>query len=220
MLLGIPLLPLGRVAGEFRADSAYVGPSEWALGLAIFGTAAWLLAWAVPGRALGALEGLASRFANGGARWRLLLLAILALLLVLVSTLAFEHRPQLVDSVIQLFQARIFAAGEVAAPAPAAPEFFVTQHMIVADGRWYSQYPPGHSALLAIGVLAGAPWLVPVALSLAAAALLHGFARRAYDEPTARVTLALLVLAPFFWFMGASFMSHVSSLAGVCAFLY
>ncbi len=210
------------MAGEFRADSAYIGPAEWALGLAIFGTIAWLLVRALPERALRALEALASRFVagGGGARHALLFLAVLAGILVLVSTLAFEHRPQLVDSVIQLFQAKIFAAGDVAAPAPSAPEFFVTQHMIVADGRWYSQYPPGHSALLAIGVLAGAPWLVPIALSLAAAALLHGFARRAYDEPTAGVTLLLVVLAPFLFFMGASFMSHVSSLAAVCGFLY
>lgn len=208
------------MAGEFRADSAYVGPGEWALGAAIFGTLAWLLAWALPDAALRALEGLASRFASGSARSKLLLLALLGTILVLVSRLAFEQRPQLVDSVIQLFQARIFAAGEVAAPAPALPEFFVTQHMIVAAGRWYSQYPPGHSALLAIGVVAGVPWLVPVALSLAAAALLHGFAQRAYDRPTAHVTLLLLVLSPFFFFMGASFMSHVSSLAAVCGFLY
>jgi hypothetical protein len=208
------------MAGEFRADSAYIGPAEWALGLAIFGSVGWLLARALPGRALRALEALASRFAGGGARHTLLFLALLAGILVLVSTLAFEHRPQLVDSVIQLFQAKIFAAGDVAAPAPSAPQFFVTQHMIVDDGRWYSQYPPGHSALLAMGVLAGAPWLVPIALSLAAAALLHGFARRAYDAPTAGVTLLLTVLAPFFFFMGASFMSHVSSLAAVCGFLY
>jgi hypothetical protein len=124
------------MAGEFRADSAYIGPSEWALGVAIFGTVAWLLAWAVPEPALRALEGIATRFVGGGTRSKLLLLAVLGAILVVVSTLAFEHRPQLVDSVIQLFQARIFAAGDVAAPAPSRPEFFVTQHMIVGGGRW------------------------------------------------------------------------------------
>jgi hypothetical protein len=196
-----------------------VGPGEWALGLAIFGTAAWLLAWVLPGPALGRLRGVAARAASG--RWvPALSFAALAVLLVAVSTLAFEHRPQLVDSVIQLFQARIFAGGGITAPAPAESAFFVTQHMIVEGGRWYSQYPPGHSALLALGVLVGAPWLVPVAVSLVAALLLHGFARSAYDPATARVTLLLLVAAPFFWFMGASFMSHVSALAGVAAFLW
>jgi 4-amino-4-deoxy-L-arabinose transferase-like glycosyltransferase len=188
--------------------------------VAIFVTVAWLLTWMLPERGHRAIEALAFRFAGGGAVTLLLLLAVLGGILVFVSTVVFEHRPLLVDSVIQLFQAKIFAAGEIAAAAPSSLEYFVTQHMVVTEGRWYSQYPPGHSALLAIGVLVGAPWLVPIALSLAAAGLLYGFARRAYDEETARVTVLLLVLAPFFFFMGASFMSHVSSLAGVCGFLY
>ncbi|HYO47061.1 MAG TPA: glycosyltransferase family 39 protein [Gemmatimonadota bacterium] len=222
LLLAIPLLPLQSMAGEFREDSAFVGPAEWALGIAIFGTIAWLLAWTLPQGALRRSREVSARlFGEGAGRSALVvLLATLAAILMAVSTLAFEHRPQLVDSVIQLFQAKIFAAGAVSAPAPAAPEFFVTQHMIVEGGSWYSQYPPGHSALLATGVLLGVPWLVPILLTLASAALLYGFAKRAYGETTARLTLLLLVLAPFFWFMGASFMSHVSSLAGVCAFLY
>jgi len=207
------------MAGEFRADSALVGPVEWLLGLVIFGSVAWLLSRALPDRSRARMEAFAARLA-ARPRSGLPLFAVLAAILFLVSTLAFEQRPQLVDSVIQLFQAKIFASGALAAPAPAGPEFFVTQHMIVGAGGWYSQYPPGHSALLALGVLAGAAWVVPILLSLGAAALLAGFARRAYDEATARLTLLLLVLAPFFWFMGASFMSHVSSLAGVCGFLY
>lgn len=217
----MPLLPLPSIVGAIRESSAYVGPGEWVLGLAIFGTVAWLLAWTLPGRVLGRLENLAAGLARApGARVELALVTLLAAILLLVSMLVFEHRPLLIDGVTQLFQARIFAAGQASAPAPAATEFFVTPQMILEGGRWYSQYPPGHSALLAIGVLAGAPWLVPIALSLAAAAFLYGFARRAYDVSTARLTLLLLVLTPFFWFMGGSYMSHVSSLAAVCGFLY
>jgi hypothetical protein len=198
-----------------------VGPVEWALGLAIFGGAAWVLARIVPAPAAAAVrKGAADLAVGGGRRRTAALLLVLAALLLGVSTLAFEHRPQLIDSVIQLFQARIFASGAVTAPEPADPAFFITQHMIMEGGRWYSQYPPGHSALLAIGVLAGAPWLVPIGLSLASAILLARFAAEAYDATTARLTLLFLVLAPFFWFMGASFMNHVSSLAGVAGFLY
>lgn len=167
------------------------------------------------------MQGCAGRIAVGGGRWRSgILLAALGVVLFAVSAYAFEHRPLLVDGVVQLFQARIFAGGGLTAPAPAAGEFFVVPNMILEGGRWYSQYPPGHSALLALGVLVGAPWVVPVALTLATALLLYRFAARAYDEQTGRLTLLLLVLAPFFWFMGASFMSHVSSLAGVAVFLY
>jgi hypothetical protein len=220
-LLVVPFLPLRSLAGGLREESAFVGPREWALGLAIFGLAAWLLALVLPERAAERLrERTAALARTGGRRRATALLVVLGGILVAVSTFAFENRPQLIDDVIQLFQARIFASGAVTAPAPPLDGFFITQHMIVEGGRWYSQYPPGHAALLAIGVLLGAPWIVPIALSLATAVLLHRFAARAYDEPTGRVTLLLLVLAPFFWFMGASFMSHVSSLAGVAAFLY
>ena len=86
----IPFLPLESLAGRFRADSAYVGPAEWALGLAIFGVAAWLLAWALPGPALRAIDDLPGRFVGGGTRSTLLLLSLLGGLLILVSPLAFE----------------------------------------------------------------------------------------------------------------------------------
>ncbi|HET6617850.1 MAG TPA: glycosyltransferase family 39 protein [Gemmatimonadota bacterium] len=198
-----------------------MSPGEWALGVAIFGGAAWLLALLLPARAAARLREGAGAFAVGGDRRRTVtLLLVLGGILVFVSTFAFEHRPQLIDDVIQVFQAKIFASGALMAPEPADRAFFITQHMIMDGGRWYSQYPPGHSALLALGVLSGAAWLVPIALSVATAALLYRFVAEAYDESTARLTLLLLVLAPFFWFMGASFMNHVSSLAGVAAFLY
>jgi 4-amino-4-deoxy-L-arabinose transferase-like glycosyltransferase len=220
-LLAAPFFPLRSLAGGLREESAFVGPGEWVLGLAIFGALAWLAAWTLPGRALERIRAGARALAEKGGRGRTAaLLGLLALLLVAASTLAFARRPLLVDAVIQLFQAEIFASGRLTAPAPAEPEFFVTQHMVLDGERWYSQYPPGHAALLALGALLGAAWVVPALLSLAAAFLLHRFAARAYDEPTARVTLVLLLLAPFFWFMGASFMNHVSSLAGVAAFLY
>jgi hypothetical protein len=222
LLLAIPLLPLRSISGGIREDSAFVGPVEWILGLAIFVTVAWLLAWTLPQRALQSSRELTAKlFGDEAGGWMpVLLLAALAAVLVTVLTLAFEHKPLLIDGVTQLFQAKIFATGSASAPAPVLPEFFVTPQMIIGSGKWYSQYPPGHSALLAAGVLVGAPWLVPILLTLASATLLYGFARRAYGETTARLTLLLLVLAPFFWFMGASFMSHVSTLAGVCGLLY
>ena len=149
----------------------------------------------------------------------LVVFGVLAAILMTASAVAFEQRPQSVDSVAQLFQARIFASGRVVAPPPPLVEFFVTPHMIV-EGGWYSQYPPGHPALLAIGVVLGAPWLIPILLSLLSALLLYGFAARAYDRATANATLLLLPLTPFFWFMGARLMNHISSLAGLCLFLY
>src|SRR5712664_2857151 len=79
---------------------------------------------------------------------------------VTISVIVFRCRPVMVDEIVQLFQARIFAAGTVKAPPPALPEFLTTQHLIVDEHGWYAQYPPGHSALLALGLWVGASWVV------------------------------------------------------------
>jgi hypothetical protein len=219
LLLAAPLLPIAAVFGDAHVGARLVPPGEWLLGAALFGVAAGLLAAYVPDAAR---RGLAAAARLVDARGRLLApaaLAALAAVLVLVSHVAFGHRPILVDEIVQLFQARIFAAGRIAAPAPALPEFFVTQHVLIDRGLWYAQYPPGHAALLAVGARIGAAWLVPIALTVASAALLHAFALRAYGRREARLSLLVFAASPFVWFMGASHMNHVSSLFAVSLFL-
>ena len=219
-LLLVPLVPLSWLFGEIDRARGLVPPSEALLGAFVFGALALLGARlfpaGLPERALTALE----RERGAGALVARGAVPLLLVLLLATSILAFARRPLLIDSVIQLFQARIFASGHLYAGAPPGEAFFAVQHMLVDGGRWYSQYPPGHSAILGLGVGLGVAWLVPVALSVGTALLLYGFARRAYDLATARLTVILLALAPFFWFMGASHMNHVSALFFVSAFLY
>lgn len=219
-LLAVPFLPLRRLFAPLEGASALVSPGEWALGLAIFGVLAWLAAL-LGGDRVPSLRGAASGLDRGTDRaWFGLGIAVLAILLVAASRVAFRGSPHLIDSVVQLFQAKIFASGALVAPSPPDGGFFTVQHMITDHGGWYSQYPPGHPALLAVGVTVDAAWAVPVLLSLGAAGFLHAAARRMYGPRCGRLTLVLLVLCPFFWFMGASFMNHVSALFFVAAFLY
>lgn len=214
----MPFVPLHALFGGIPGSGALVSPDEWALGAAIFLGAGWVLS--LPPLPAGAIDriGWAARRL---APWtRLACSSALAVLLVVVSRLVFEHRPLLVDSVVQLFQARIFASGRLAAPAPRLPAFFMTQQMLFDGGRWYSQYPPGHPAVLTLGVLSGHAWAVPVALTVGTALALYAFARRAYGDTVARLTMLLALLSPFFWVMGASYMSHVSALFCVSVFLW
>lgn len=221
LLLAIPFVPVLEIFGEPMGASAFVPPGEWALGLAIFGVGAYLAASALEERLLEAVRRI-GRFLEA---WRPALLAaagaaVLGALLLAVSWFAFRHRPHLVDSVVQLFQAKIFAAGMVEAPLPPAKPFFATLHMVFDETGWYSQYPPGHSLLLVPGVWSGTPWAVPVLLTIGTWALLVAFAASLWGRATAIVTGALLLLCPFFWFMGASFMNHVSTLFFVSATLF
>ncbi|MFQ5678151.1 MAG: ArnT family glycosyltransferase [Gemmatimonadota bacterium] len=218
-LLVVPFLPLRRLFGEVKGGTFLAHPMEWVSGAALFGGGAWLLSLLLPAEWPGRLY---ERVARWSARVRMpiLLGLLLASLLGLASAGVFRGKPLLVDSVAQLFQARIFAAGAVSAPGPPNPPFFLIQHLLVDGGRWYSQYPPGHAALLAIGLRLGAAWAVPLLLSLGTSLFLFRFSRTVYGETTALWTLFLLILSPFFWFMGASYMNHVSCLFFLALGLY
>ena len=213
LLLAIPFVPLHAIFGEVKGDAAYVPPGEWVLGLAIFGVVAWLVASVLGDRLHGAADRAGAWI---GARRPATLAAAgvlaLACVLLAVSMFVFRHRPHLVDSVVQLFQAKIFAAGMTAAPVPTERAFFATLHMVFDASGWYAQYPPGHSLLLVPGVWLGTAWIVPVALTIGTWLALVVFAETVWGRATAIATGALLLLCPFFWFMGASFMNHVSTL--------
>ena len=142
-----------------------------------------------------------------------------ALLAALISDQVFGRIPHVQDSIAQLFQARIFAHGRLWWPAPPAPEFFEYTHMILGEGRWYSQYPPGHPLLLMVGVWIGAPWLINPILagfSTAGACLL---ARELFDTAVARATGLLALVSPFLLLMAGEFMSHVGGLFALTWFL-
>ncbi|UCF20384.1 MAG: hypothetical protein JSU87_02970 [Gemmatimonadota bacterium] len=156
-------------------------------------------------------------------RWRAKLIGVPARRFVLVCALAllaaaallsgvlFARNPHNVDSIAQLFQARIFLGGSLTAPAPEYPEFFGATHLVTHEGRWLSQYPPGHPALLVLGLLAGLPWLVNPAFAAGTVVLVFAAARRLLGEGGARLSAALYLVSPFALFMSASYMNHVSS---------
>ncbi|WP_420633503.1 ArnT family glycosyltransferase [Candidatus Palauibacter sp.] len=221
LLLIVPFLPLRRLLSDPPGTSWLPGPGEWMLGLVVFGGLAWLASRLYPqGVERAAATIAATVHRPSDAVFRLATLGVLAALLAAASVGAFSSRPLLIDSMVQLFQAKIFATGNVWVPAPDLNAFFATQHMVSDAGRWYSQYPPGHPAALTLGVWLGIPWLVPILFSLVSAWLVIDTARRVFGEAVARVTGVLLVCAPFFWFMGASYMNHVSSHLYIALFLW
>jgi hypothetical protein len=135
--------------------------------------------------------------------------ALLALLVTVALTfLCFAGQPHNADEVAQLWHARILLAGRLFLPADPNPEFFGMDNVIDQE-RWYSQFPIGGPAFYAIGLAVRAAWLVnPVLLALTIPNV-YAFARRAWDERTARAAVLVLVLAPWPLFMSASYMNHV-----------
>ncbi len=137
----------------------------------------------------------------------------------LLSLLAFQRMARIPDEVAYLFQARYFAQGAFAAAAPPVEAVKALQYdfMTVREGLWFSIFPPGWPAVLALGVKAGVPWLVNPLLGAAAVLLAHRFMVRAASRGMANLVTILLAASPWFLAMSASLMSHTVTLALVLA---
>jgi len=129
------------------------------------------------------------------------------------------HRIPLGDAVWVMFQAKLFAAGRLFAPAPQYPEFFWAR-LIIHDGKWFSYTSPGHSLVLLPGLLLGAAWLVGPLLGGLTVWLLHRLAQTLLGAKSARIALLLTVTSPFVIFLFASHEFHVSSVFFTTLALY
>lgn len=180
---------------------------------------AWLVGLAVVG--LGVVLARPLRGVPGPTEWRLpgsvplggLLLALVGLAAtVWIARDVLEAIPHVQDDVAYLFQARTLALGRLSVPLPPVPEAFEHEFILMRDDQWFGKYPPGHPALLVIGVLVGAPWLVsPIAAALTLP-LIVLCGRRLYGGGTGLLAGLLLLSSPFFLFMSGSTMAHATSL--------
>ncbi len=130
----------------------------------------------------------------------------------------FEGVPHIDDSVAYLFQAKTFALGRLSVAPPADTASFAVPHLVVTDHAWFSKYFPGWPALLSLGVLGRAAWLVNPVLAAATIALAHLLLRRLYDRGVANVVATLLAVSPWLLTSSGEMMSHPSALfCGVLA---
>jgi hypothetical protein len=122
-------------------------------------------------------------------------------------------RPLLIDEIIQVFQARLLAQGRLWIDAAPYQEFFSSLHLVEQGGKVYGQFPMGGPAMLALGSLMGAEWLVNPLFGALSLLAFGALLRRV--EPRAGVRLGALLLfsfAPFAVFMSGSHMNHVPAL--------
>jgi hypothetical protein len=205
------------LAGGHHAPWYAAVASTWVTGSVLAIGIGLLLA--IASRRIPALwhDGLGGRFAVALDRSPALMLAGLAVLstvvYAVVAQLAFDAKPLLVDEIFQVWQARLFGEGRLTTPVGSHPEFFSGMHRVEAEGRAFAHFPPGHSLMLTVGELIGAPWLVvPIAGGIAVAAF-GQYLRVAESHVTVRVgALVLFALAPFVAFMSATYMNHATAL--------
>ncbi len=192
-----------------------------------------LLTWTLPPEALAPLTQRFERFFGQMTSWRTksqeshveqhldFFIGVTSLWVVgltaVLSYFAYEAHPHVPDEVIYLFHARYLAKGLLSIPAPAVGEAFSIYMTPYKAIMWYSPVPPGWPAILALGVLGGAPWLVNPVLSGLSLILSYVCIKELYDRNTARIAVFLLCVSPWYIFMGMSFMSHTFTLT--CALI-
>ncbi len=121
--------------------------------------------------------------------------------------------PIVFDSISQYVHAKFIAQGHLTGQSHPLREFFDFP-MMINNGKWYSQYPPLHPFLLALGHRIHAPWLINPLLGSATLVATFFLAQRAYGASEARLAALLVLVSPFFLAMSSEYMNHSTALLG------
>lgn len=204
----LPLLPIPAWTGAFDQGPPWeIYRKSWTVGILTVLTLALLIGWL--------LRGWAGRALAPVPRWNLKPVLFLGLAFAAVAAatmhIVFAGNPHLVDEMAQLFHARVLASGRLAAEPPEPAQFFLLTHTFIGEAGWVSQYPPGHTVLLAAGTLIGLEWLVNPVLGGLGVVLVYLTARRLYGVGTATVAAILWVLSAWVLFYSATYLNHVGA---------
>ncbi|MFL5510177.1 MAG: ArnT family glycosyltransferase [Gemmatimonadaceae bacterium] len=228
-LVAVPFYRLAAGPGSDRIAGDVVDAADVARTLLLLGTLITLTLGVLASKVIDP-QRVESRVANAG-RWLVSirlpvyaasLAALSALLCLAFSEFVLHGKPNLIDAMVQLTQARYVAAGRLSGPVDAFSEFWYLPNSIVTSNGWVSQYPPGHVLLLAAGMAIGSPALtgailvaITVFFSALAAELLFPD-----DRAVARVGALMLALSPFLLGLAGAFMNHVAAAAFISIAVY
>lgn len=158
---------------------------------------------------------LARFFADVPFRWVAAVAGTFALLLGYgMQEWLFDGIPHVTDASSHLFQAKIFAAGRMFAPAPECPDAFWQSHVLMThSGKWFTKYTPGHALLLAGGIRLGlVKWVLPLC-AMATVVALGKLLERCADRIGARLFMVMFLLSPLALMLSGSYMSHTPAMA-------
>jgi hypothetical protein len=224
VIAGLGFIPLTGIPGAPEDPFAATRVRDWAQGFALVALGAAALGIVARRSAWARFEQPASRL---GAWWRDHPVAFTAAVTaaafawyVVIAWGVFSARPLMIDELTQAWQARLLAAGRLWTTVPPHPEFTAQLHLLDLDGRRFAQFPVGGPAMLALGELVRAPWLVgPTFGALGVAAFAGALHRVERGTATGAWALVLFATAPFAAFMAGSHMNHTTTLAWLCVAL-
>ncbi len=185
-------------------------------GTLLIAVTAALLAWLLPGRPLASLAGRIGEALTRPSR-RVFAAAAGGVTFLLSAAFAWFFLgglPSSVDEMVQLLNARALLHGSAALPLPGPAAAWMVQNSVLTPSGLASIYPPLHTLALALGLAAGASWLVgPLAAGVATGVGSLVFERLLPSLREARVAAALTALSPFVIFLGGTQLSHTTAAA-------
>lgn len=177
-----------------------------------------LLVWSIPASAVESVREKIDKFLTDepdGVRLDKFAWIAALFMFVLTASLSYfvyQAHPHVPDESQYIFQANYMAAGQLTVTPPLVPEAFSMYMTPTQEERWFGIFPPAWPALLALGTLIGASWLVNPILSGFCILMAYLLFQHLYSRPFARVAILLLACSPWFIFMGMSYMSHIAAL--------
>ena len=147
--------------------------------------------------------------------WQVIALCVAAFVLAASVTWGvYGAMPHLEDEHANLFQAKVFAGGNLAARVPSVqPNSFSIPFILTANGWMFGKYPPGYSLLLVPGIWLNQPWLINALAALFAVLGVYLVGRDLFDVDTGILAAAVGLLAPMFILLSGAFVSHIPTMA-------
>lgn len=136
-----------------------------------------------------------------------------------IGLVQYHGYPHILDASAYFFQAKIFASGKLAASAPDDLAAFQGPFMIASQGRWFAQYAPMTSLLLAVGLVLRVPWLIEPLLGAAALWGIYRIGCLLFSPFESWLAVFLAALSPFYLFLAPSYLSHIPALFFAVYFL-
>jgi 4-amino-4-deoxy-L-arabinose transferase-like glycosyltransferase len=140
----------------------------------------------------------------------------------LVSRTVFERLPHLEDEFTHVFQARIFARGNATIDIPNPRRAYWQPFVIdyAETNNRFGKYPPGWSALLAIGVKMGQMWVINAFFGALTVAVAYRLGREIFNPDVGVIAAGLITFSPMALLLNASLMGHTSALFFATLFMW
>ena len=138
----------------------------------------------------------------------------------LMADLVFERVPHIEDEVAYLFQAQVFASGQVYVGAPFHTNCFFAPFVLDHEGRRFGKYSPGWPALLSLGLWMGQAWWINAACTALTVALVFRLGREMHHPGIGALAAGMGSISPFVLLLSGSLMSHSACLLFATAFVW